>query len=122
MVGRIAFFSKGPVAVEPHRIRLREPWDREPNGSRGFRLRRHFNRPTIVVGEFVSLVCEGATIDGTILLNGAPLGRISPGATPWSCDITEQLLSRNEIVVETSAAPVAAELPWKEFRLEVRTD
>jgi len=122
VVGRIAIFSKGQTVVEPHRIRLREPWHREPNGSTGFRLRRHFHRPTIVAGELVSLVCEGTTVDAAILLNGAPLGRISPAATPWSCDITEQLLSRNEIIVESSAAPVAAELPWKEFRLEVRTE
>jgi hypothetical protein len=104
----------------PHRIRLREPWIREPLDGGGLRLCRGFHRPTINVGERVWIVCDGIQAEAAASLDGAPLGALSTNDEPWSCDVTERLVDRHELTIEFAASPPGDELPWREVRLEVR--
>jgi hypothetical protein len=104
----------------PHRIRLRDPWTREPRDGGGLRLRRGFHRPTINVGERVWIVCEGLKSVAVASLDGSPLTSMSKADEPWSCDVTERLVDRHELTFDFAALPPGDELPWREVRLEVR--
>jgi hypothetical protein len=105
---------------EPHVIRLREPWDREPRTGGGARYRRFFNTPTgLTPGTTVAVVCEAPTAAATVWLNDRTLGDHAPEQGTWSHDVTRDLLSRNELTIDVATA--AAELPWREVRLEIRS-
>lgn len=105
--------------TEPHVIRLREPWDREPRSGGGTRYRRFFNLPTgLTPTTVVHIVCAGSTAATTAWLNDVALGDHAAEEPAWSHEVTENLLSRNELVIDV-AAPAVAELPWREMRLEI---
>jgi hypothetical protein len=104
----------------PHRIRLREPWTREPLEGGGLRLRRGFHRPTIQVGEHIKIVCEGVRADAVVSLDGEPLGMAEAAADQWSHDLTERLVDRHEVTIDFAVAPPGEGLPWREVRVEIR--
>jgi hypothetical protein len=106
---------------EPHVIRFREPWDREPLPSGGVRYRRNFNAPTgLTPTTQVTIVCEAPSAATTAWLNDRALGNHALEAGTWLHEITADLLSRNELMIEVAVGAVAAELPWREVRLEIR--
>jgi hypothetical protein len=89
--------------VTRHRIRLREPWQREP--GRVALWRRRFGRPTGLGPQTeVWLVVENARVRLSVRLNGESLGRISGEAGSGRFEIAGRLLVRNEIAI-------TAELP-----------
>ena len=105
--------------TEPHVIRLREPWDREPRPGCGTRLRRYFNTPTgLAPTTVVRIVCDGPTAAATAWLNDVALGDHTANESSWSHEVTQNLLSRNELTIDV-AALATAELPWHEVRLEI---
>jgi beta-galactosidase/beta-glucuronidase len=70
---------------------------------------RRFGRPTgLDSGERVWLVCDGATLTATVVLNGTPLGAILGPTTPARFDVTERLLPRNELVIEVEFPAIEA--------------
>jgi hypothetical protein len=103
----------------PHRIRLREPWTREPREGGGLRLRRGFHRPTISGEEKVWLVCESPTTASDVSLDGQTLGTVAADDKLWFRDITAQLVDRHELTFDVPATGGDA-LPWREVRLEIR--
>lgn len=80
-----------------HRIRLGPPWEVIPEPDGRMRHVRRFGRPrTVDPGERVWLVAEVPS-DAEVFLNGATI--------TLPLDVTEQLQSRNELVVIAAAAP-----------------
>lgn len=105
---------------EPHIIRLREPWDREPLPGGGLRFRRRFNAPTgLRSTTTVTIVCDSPAAATTVWLNDAVLGDHAAADGTWSHGVTAELLSRNELVIDVEGL-AATELPWREVRLEIR--
>ncbi|MFY9342077.1 MAG: hypothetical protein WAT39_06295, partial [Planctomycetota bacterium] len=86
----------------PHRIRLREPWQRETVAG-GMWFRRFFNRPTISDGERVWVVCEQPKQNGVVHLDGVELGAIESDSSVWCADVTGRLKDRHELVFEMGA-------------------
>jgi hypothetical protein len=85
--------------VEPHRIRLRKPWQCQPT-EHGVVWHRRFGRPTgLGPAETVSLVVEGIAAAGTVELNGQPLGRLFPAGAPQWFNVTGKLAERNEVSI-----------------------
>jgi hypothetical protein len=82
----------------PHIIRLRGPWEQEPQPSGQVRYARRFNCPTgLEGGDRVWLAIEFE--QGEISLNGQPLG-----AAGGRFDITPLLQPANRLLITT--APV----------------
>jgi hypothetical protein len=104
----------------PHRIRLREPWEREPLAGGGLRYRRYFNAPTIVAGEAVWIVCETIVAVAAVSLNDAPLGNVAMTDSVWEHEVTPLVVTRNSLTFDFAAAPAGDNLPWTEVRLEIR--
>ena len=97
----------------PHRIRLRDPWQREPLPSGGTRYRRGFQCPTgLDSQERVWLVIEGGT-PYAVSLNGEPLQAFAASDRIVAYEITARLRPRNELQIDQ-----AGELG--EVRLEIR--
>lgn len=106
--------------MPPHRIRLREPWERETTIDGGVRLRRFFNAPPLTANERVAIVCDGLLVEAEISLNGALLGAWKSTSEVARVEITPHLQPRNEIVLTfTLSPPTDGSLPWSEVRLEI---
>lgn len=133
------------MSDDPHRIRLRGPWDllvpqtgaaAEPRRAtppcdwstvlgaefRGTaRFRRFFHAPDrLMPHERLWLVVEGANERALVHLNGAALGEFAGATTAWECDITERIAPRNELTMDV-VAPVGAGALGA-VRLEVRRE
>ena len=86
-----------------HRIRLRDPWQREPL-SHSVRFHRAFNRPTgLKPTTHIELVLDQVHIAGDVYLNGEHLGSFMPDSQPVRFNISGSLGLLNELhmVVET---------------------
>jgi len=82
--------------MEPHRIRLRDPWIVEPPN----RHRRKFGKPTnIDTSAVIVLMFTGMSGTTRIELNGAVVGEFDEPS--FEIDVTKLLQSRNELMVET---------------------
>ena len=78
-----------------HTIRLRGPWEQQPQDGGLVRYLRRFHRPTgLEGGARVWLVVEASA---EIALNDTALG-----ASPGRFDVTELLAHRNTLVVTTA--------------------
>ena len=109
---------------EPHRIRLRGPWDVRPHtsgfptgrmtipgtlrdgGWNGFvgpvSFYRRFGRPSnLGTEDRVRLAFEGVTGPAVVVLNGETIGVVEGSG---ALDVTEQLRERNELEVIVQAA------------------
>jgi len=109
---------------EPHRIRLRGPWEVRPHaaGARPGRMTvpgtlrdggwpgyvgpvsfyRRFGRPSnLGTGDRVRLAFAGVTGSAEVFLNGRPLGPLSGTG---AFDVTDRLRERNELEVQIQAA------------------
>ena len=82
--------------MEPHRIRLRDPWIIEsPN-----RQRRKFGKPTnIDVSSVVMLMFSGMSGTVRIELNSVEVGIFNEPS--FEIDVSKLLQSRNELMIET---------------------
>jgi hypothetical protein len=90
----------------PHRIRLRGPWESEPLGDSGnrVRFRRRFGRPRrLDPGDVVWLTFVGLDTAALVTLNGRLLGRHEQGPEPFEFEVTELLRERNELLVDLEA-------------------
>jgi len=131
---------------EPHRIRLRGPWEvtalEAPSGyaltgptrmhcpcswrdggwpsfSGRARHTRRFGRPTnLNPQERVWLVIDACNGELTIELNGTPVGAATAGVA-LATDVTEQLLPRNELQIDVAGKDDRCGLTG-EVRLEIR--
>ena len=133
----------------PHRIRLRGPWECAPlerhppsavplpppvrltppcrwadAGLVGFagraRLRRRFGYPGRIDDyERVWLTLAGVPDHAAVRLNGAAVGTWSPPG-PCEFDVTSQLGSRNELLLDVEGTGDAADVLLGEAALEVR--
>jgi hypothetical protein len=104
-----------PGVHYPHRIRLRDPWQRKPLGS-GVRCSRRFGYPgRIDSDERVWLTVSAVQGRVEVSLNGRMLGS-HDGSTSFEYDVTTLLLARNEVVM---TFPEGAD-HWDEVALEVR--
>ncbi len=84
---------------QPHRIRLRKPWqvERLPHG---LCWKRTFHRPTgLGHGERVWILVANAPGASSVSLNGEPLGRLAPGGQTARFEVTQRLALRNELVL-----------------------
>lgn len=100
--------------MEPHRIRLREPWDESPTGEGGVRRRRAFHLPTgLAAGDVVRLVIEGAEGLQTVTVNDQPQA-VRQKRDVAACDITAVLQPRNQIELRLTAGGGVGEV-----RLEI---
>ena len=89
--------------MEPHRIRLREPWDVSPTDDGGTVRRRAFNKPTgLTVGDVVRLVVESADGLQSVALNGRRL-EVACNGDVVACDVFVSLQPRNHL--ELRVAP-----------------
>lgn len=95
----------------PHPIRLRHPWDSEPQADGRIVYRRRFNRPTgLDAGEHVSLEIDRALVAGDVILNGAKVGQLKP-AEFFTADITSLLAAANELCVAVDPRTALAVAP-----------
>jgi hypothetical protein len=103
----------------PHRIRLREPWEREPieGGGGRLRCRRKFGAPgRIDAHERLWLTLSGFAGTVDVWLNNQHLDRAHG---PVEFEVTTLLSRRNELILEFDSPP-ATEPPWGEVALEIR--
>jgi hypothetical protein len=92
-----------PEAV--HRIRLRGFWEATSLPDERERYRRAFGRPrTLDPDERAWLVCDRVPGPATVTVNGTPVGSVDV-AGPLSFDVTQLLLLRNEVAIETTGEP-----------------
>jgi hypothetical protein len=87
---------------DPHRIRLRGPWQSSSSPDGRTIHSRHFGKPTQLDSwETVWLIVDGLQVPVEILLNQEPL--LSTTDTRIEIDITERLQLRNrlEIVLDS---------------------
>ena len=109
---------------QPHRMRLRPPWEQTRQGDQML-WRRRFGKPSnIEEGEQVFLVIESPQIDAVVLLNGQRLRRIQPAEPAVRFAITRLLQPRNELVLAAASTQSAtpeesSALPFGEVRLEI---
>ncbi len=105
-----------------HRIRLRRPWLRLPQGERVI-WRRWFGRPRrLASDEQVWLVLEEFAVPVRAVLNGEALGTSLPPG-PAAFAVTALLQARNELALELPGAggePIPAEIPPGGVCLEIR--
>src|SRR5262245_14939022 len=91
----------------PHRIHLREPWQREelPGLPGHRRFRRRFGYPgRLDEHERVWLTFAGVAAPATIALNGRPFGE---GQGAFEFEVTGDLLARNELVADVPSRDAA---------------
>ena len=111
--------------MNPHRIRLRRPWQCEPSQG-GVRWRRPFHRPTgLGRSKRVWIVVRRLAFEGTASLNGRPLGRLVPQGPVSRFDATDRLQPHNELVLDLRMSPPAGDSPRDqppaEIVLEIET-
>ena len=110
--------------AEPHRMRLRPPWEHQRRENE-LLWRRRFGRPTnLEQHEQVFLVLDTAEVDADVALNGRHLGTVRSATPTARFAITELLEPRNELVltvVEPSGRQTSADKvpPLAEVRLEI---
>jgi hypothetical protein len=81
-----------------HRIRLKAPWQCEPVAA-GIRWTRGFHRPTnLALTERVWLVVASSRGNGSIELNGRPVGNVT-ASVENRLEITPLLAPRNELAI-----------------------
>lgn len=98
--------------MEPHRIRLRDPWDVSPTDDGGTVRRRAFNKPTgLEPGDIVWLVIDDPLEVTMVAVNESVM--FSPPCAV-AVDITSVLRARN--VVELRLKPGGS---CGEVRLEI---
>jgi hypothetical protein len=106
--------------MNPHRIRLRKPWQHQ-SAEQGVLWRRRFGRPTGLRGcDSVWLVIERMPAAASIRLNGEPLGCIAGLLMEGRFDVTDRLQTRNELAVlvqvsEQTAQAAPADQPADVF-------
>jgi len=104
-----------PGVHYPHRIRLRDPWKREPL-AQGARCSRRFGYPgRIDSDERVWLTVSGVGARVEVSLNGQMLGT-HHAASSFEHDVTALLLVHNELVMTF----LEGDDRWGEVALEVR--
>ena len=110
--------------AEPHRMRLRPPWEQQRRENE-LLWRRRFGRPTnLEQHEQVFLVLEAVEVDAEVAVNGTRLGTVRPAGPTARFAITELLEPRNELVL-TVVAPSGRQQctdklpPLAEVRLEI---
>jgi hypothetical protein len=102
----------------PHRIRLRDPWERQAQAGR-VRFRRRFGYPgRIDAEERVWLTFAGIAGVAAVELNGTELGR-HEGIDPFEFEATALLRPRNEVIVDVEGIDEPG-VSWGEVALEVR--
>lgn len=106
-----------------HRIRLRHPWQREPQAG-AVLWRRRFNRPTgLDAGHRVFVVIEGDVGLGGVVLNDEPLGTLRGQQSPQPFEVTDRLLGSNELLLwleqSSSDEPMPATTPPGEVWVEI---
>src|SRR5688500_9616695 len=70
------------------------------------RFTRRFGRPSGLASfERAWLVIEGVDAQGSVSLNGTPLGEVPGYAVPAAFDVTARLLPRNELEIVAEAMP-----------------
>jgi hypothetical protein len=107
--------------TDTHRMKLREPWQREACGE-AIEFRRAFNRPTnLEAHERVFVTIRGATASGSVSVNSRTLGKISAGSDA-AFDVTDLLADRNHLVIATPSATDATCLPFAQTAIEIRRD
>ena len=92
-----------------YRIRLRDPWQREPL-SHSVRFHRAFNRPTgLKPTTHVELVLDQVHIAGDVYLNGEHLGSFIPDSQPVRFNILGSLgfVNKLRLVAKTGEAEKA---------------
>jgi hypothetical protein len=104
--------------AQPHRIRLRKPWQCQA-GPDGLAWRRRFGQPTgLRPADAVWLVVEAPPAAGTVELNREPLGRLAAAQSEARFDVTGRLAARNEVSIllaGDAGAPVFATATAGEF-------
>lgn len=131
-----------------HVIRLRGPWEYEPSERTGpgelppsgreqtpcdwlailgedfrggVRFRRYFNRPgQLDADERLWLVIDEADPILSVALNAQPLVASSPQTTSHEYDITPQLATRNELMIDVVRTGETLRGWLGEVRLEIR--
>jgi len=108
---------------QPHRIRLRKPWQVEPL-PHGLRWRRIFHQPTgLGAAARVWIVVDGILATGSVTLNDQPLGRLAGPGSPCRFEVTGLLRGRNELVLAIDRTPqgdeTAASCPPGEVWIEI---
>jgi hypothetical protein len=100
--------------MEPHRIRLRDPWDVSPTDDGGTVRRRAFNKPTgLTLGDVVRLVVESAEGLQSVTLNDRPL-EVACNGDVAACDVFAALQPRNQLELRVAAGGQIGEV-----RLEI---
>ncbi|MBN8625351.1 MAG: hypothetical protein J0M17_07675 [Planctomycetes bacterium] len=100
--------------MQPHRIRLRDPWDVSPTDDGGTVRCRAFNKPTgLTVGDVVRLVVESAEGLQSVALNGRVL-EVARNRDVAGCDIFAVLQPRNQLELRVAAGGQIGEV-----RLEI---
>jgi hypothetical protein len=131
------------MTVYPHRIRLRGPWECEPQGAGAepprrlalpcswgetgladftvlVRFRRRFGYPGRIDSfERVWLTFAGVPAAALVTLNSQALGRHASADGPFEHEVTALLGLRNELVVDVEV-PAGNAGDWGEVALEVR--
>lgn len=98
----------------PHRIRLRQAWQRQPEGADEISISRRFGFPgRIDSHERVWLTLAGLRGPSEIWLNTIYVGR---GRGDLEFDVTPLLHSRNEVTIKTAPADPS----FDEVSLEIR--
>jgi beta-galactosidase/beta-glucuronidase len=133
--------------VEPHRIRLRGPWDCQPLSRIGggtlpgplrmalpcrwdeggladfaghVRFTRRFGLPTnLDATEQVWLVFQGVDETASVTLNGTLLGTHENADEPFAFAVTPLLKARNDLQVDVECSNTRGGL-WGEVALEIR--
>ena len=86
--------------TDVHRIRLRDPWQRESLTDGRTRYTRRFGRPTNLGPAIVWLVFEGRTGPAEVWLNDERLGQLTGDG---EFEVTGRLAERNGVEVRTAA-------------------
>lgn len=107
-----------------HRIRLRQPWQRQVM-EHGTRWQRRFNRPSgLAATQRVWIVVAGIAAPGTAALNGQVVGTLSGQAyRPAAFDVTDKLRPHNqlELLLEATApAGLASQNTPGQVWIEIR--
>ena len=102
-----------------HTIRLRHPWQCEPDGDVVVWSRK-FNWPSeLMPGERVHLVVEPVAVGTVLRLNGTVLA----GENAGRIDITSQIATHNLLAITSAGAPPddSQKCPF-EVRLEIAVE
>jgi beta-galactosidase/beta-glucuronidase len=94
-------------------IRLPASWQDLFGSFRGrIRFQRKFHPPSnIAPGDRLAIVFEQVAGRGTVLLNGEPLGQITPESIRTRLDVTGRLTPNNELTIDLDFTEFAPQSP-----------